>query len=70
MRRINMLATTYKDKKDVQEKIESILKEKNRKYNKVESKLVENGIEYEILGCEDLFLGVAIMAAGASTYER
>lgn len=65
-----MLATTFKDRKDVQEKIEALLKEKNRKYNKVESKLVENGIEYEILGQDDLFLGVAIMAAGASTYTR
>jgi hypothetical protein len=65
-----MLATTFKDNKEVQEKIESLLKEKNRKYNKTESKLVENGIEYEILGSDDLFLGVAIMAAGASTYTR
>lgn len=65
-----MIAITYKNRVDVQDSIESILKEKNRKYNKQTSKFIENGIEYEILGADDLFLEAAMIAAGATTYIR
>lgn len=65
-----MQATTMKDNLEAQTKIEAVLQEKKRKYTKDESKVVEGGIEYNISGQEDLFLGIALMAAGASTYTR
>lgn len=65
-----MIATTFKNETEIQEKIETLLKEKNRRFNKKDSKVVKDGIEYEILGSDDLFIGVALMGAGASTFTR
>jgi ribosomal protein L4 len=65
-----MLATTFKNELEIQKNIETLLKEKNRRYNKRDSKVVEHGIEYEILGSDDLFIEVAIMGAGATTFTR
>ena len=67
-----MKVTTWKDRPEVMEKIETILKDKNIIFEKLESLSFKGGITYDLISSDmssDMSLVFDCMAAGASTFS-